>query len=181
MSVPRLVSAHAALSRVEQGFGIIACFAQFVVMMIVVIDVIGRYALNMPIEWVYDLISRYLMALLFFFSLSWALAHGEHVRVLYFRQFIPRMMRRVLDSVGALLSAAVFAMVLASGSARFWSDWVSGDAFAGALLWPNWIASLMIPLGVGLMMLRLLMIAAVNLLAAFGGPELPGAADDALY
>lgn len=178
---PTILRVHGLVSRAESAFGAVACGAQFLIMAIVVVDVIGRYFLNMPLEWVYDLISRYLMALLFFFSISWALAHGEHVRVLYFRQFVPRWFRRVLDSVGALLSAGVFALVLVSGSDRFWSDWVTGDAFAGAIFWPNWIASLMIPLGIGLMMFRLLLIAAVNAVAALGGPELPGAADDALY
>ncbi len=173
--------AQAAMARIEGLFGTVACAAQFAIMVIVVADVVGRYALNMPLEWVYDLISRYLMALLFFFSISWALAHGEHVRVLYFRQFIPRWLRRALDSLGALAAAGVFGMIFIAGSSRFVSDWVTGDAFSGAIFWPNWIASVMVPLGIGLMVIRLVLLAVVNAVAAFGGPELPGAADDALY
>ncbi len=176
-----LARAHDRLSHIERTGGIIACVAQFVIMAIVVADVVGRYALNMPIEWVYDLISRYLMALMFFFSLSWTLKHGEHVRVLYFRQFISARARRVLDATAALLAAAVFAMVLEAGITRFWGDWVSGDVFVGAALWPNWIGSMLVPIGVGIMMLRFAMLAAVNTLAAMGGEVLPGAEDDQLF
>ena len=52
-------------------------------------------------------------------------------------------------------------LVLEAGLTRFWGDWVSGDVFVGAALWPNWIGSILVPIGVGIMMLRFLMLALV--------------------
>jgi TRAP-type mannitol/chloroaromatic compound transport system permease small subunit len=169
------------LGTVDRTAGGVANLAQFTVMAIVVADVVGRYILQMPIEWVYDVISRYLMAALFFFSLSWTLGTGEHVRVLFFRQFVSRRARRVFDLIGAILGAWVFALIFLAGLNRFWADWTSGDVFVGAYLYPNWISSICVPIGVGIMLVRFtLMIAAHGIAAATGSDSL-GLGDDELF
>ena len=168
------------LGRLEAAIGALANIAQFAIMAIVVIDVICRYFLNTPLEWVYDVISRYLTAVLFFFTLSWTLGTGEHVRVLFFRQFVSRRIRRICDFTGALAGGAVFALILVAGLDRFWSDWTSGAVFAGAYLWPNWISSICVPIGVSIMLLRFALLAVVYAASAITGDALE-TGDDELY
>lgn len=172
---------HLRLARVESWAGAVSNLAQFTVMAIVVADVVGRYVLNSPIEWVYDVISRYLMALVFFFALSWTLGTGEHVRVLFFRQFVSRRVRRAFDLLSAVAGGAVFALILVASLDRFWTDWTTNAVFTGAYLWPNWISSICVPIGVALMLLRFALLAAVHAVAIAAGADPLGLGDDELY
>lgn len=169
------------LDRLDRTAGGVANFAQFIIMLIVAADVAGRYVFNMPIEWVYDVISRYLMAALFFFSLSWTLGTGEHVRVLFFRQFISRRTRRVFDLIGAVLGVWVFALIFLAGLNRFWADWTSGDVFIGAYLYPNWISSICVPIGVAIMLVRFAFMILAYGIAAITGKDALGLGDDELF
>lgn len=169
------------LGRLDRAAGGVANLAQFTIMLIVVADVAGRYVLNMPIEWVYDVISRYLMAALFFFSLSWTLGTGEHVRVLFFRQFVSRRTRRIFDLIGAMLGIWVFALIFLAGVNRFWADWTSGDVFVGAYLYPNWISSICVPIGVAIMLVRFAFMILACGIAAITGNDSSSLGDDELF
>ena len=68
-----------------------------------------------------------------------------------------------------------------AGQYWFWDDWTSGDVFVGAYLWPNWIASICVPIGVAIMLLRFALLAAVNAMAALTGADPLGSGDDELF
>ena len=73
--------ANAALAALERALTVIAVTFMFVIMMLVVADVFMRYALNRPFSFTYDLIGLYLMAGVFFLTLSDALREHVHVGV----------------------------------------------------------------------------------------------------
>lgn len=179
--MPSLQRLNERLAVLDRGAGAFANLCQFAIMVIVFTDVFARYVLNVPIEWVYDVISRYLMVALFFFSLSWTLGTGEHVRVLFFRQFVTRRTRRIFDLLAAILGGAAFALIFVAGFDRFWRDWTSGDVYVGAYLWPNWIASICVPLGVGIMCLRFALMIVASAVAAATDTDPLQAGDDALF
>jgi TRAP-type C4-dicarboxylate transport system permease small subunit len=160
------------ISRCEWVWGGFARICELTILAIVVVDVVLRYVFNQPLEWSYDIISRYLTVALFFFSLSWTLGAGEHVRVVFFRRFVPWQVRRLIDLVGAAVALLVFAVIFVLGSLRFWSEWTEGSVSVGIYLWPNWIASICVPLGLSIMILRLIQIILANGAALYSGKDI---------
>jgi len=162
---------------VDRAWAMLANLCQFAIMLIVVIDVLCRYVLNSPVVWAYDVISRYLMVAVFFFALSWTHAHDEHVRVLFFRQKAPARACMAMDLIGTVAALIVFVLIFHLGLDRFWKDWSSGAVSVGAYLWPNWIASICVPLGSGLMIVRLAMMTVAYSVGLVSGRDVLGASD----
>jgi TRAP-type C4-dicarboxylate transport system permease small subunit len=71
----------ALLRRLESVVSLAAVAALFAIMLIVVADVFMRYVLNSPFAWAYDLVGLYLLATVFFLSLSSTFAAHAHVSV----------------------------------------------------------------------------------------------------
>jgi tripartite ATP-independent transporter DctM subunit len=65
-------------------------------------SVLARFLFNAPVEWADD-VARGLMVGSSFFGAASALARGENLGVAFFIDMLPAGMRRVVDSVGALL------------------------------------------------------------------------------
>src|SRR3978361_740180 len=84
-----------ALAGIEKAVSTIVAIFMFAIMIIVFSDVVMRYAFNRPFSWAYDLISLYLMAGVFFLSLSGTYAVNGHVSVdilmPHFSPFIRRL------------------------------------------------------------------------------------------
>ena len=72
---------HRLITALENALSVLASLMLLFIMLLVVLDVGLRSFLHAPLGWSYDLISMYLMAGLFFFSISSTLEHEEHVRV----------------------------------------------------------------------------------------------------
>jgi TRAP-type C4-dicarboxylate transport system permease small subunit len=160
------------IARFERIWGGIARICALAILAIVVIDVVLRYVFNRPLEWSYDVISRYLTVALFFFSLSWTLASGEHVRVVFFRRFVSWQVRRLIDLVGAAIALLIFVVIFALGAIRFWNEWSSDSVSVGVYLWPNWPASICVPLGLSIMILRFVQIILANGIALYSGKDI---------
>lgn len=145
------------------------------VMLIVVLDVGGRYLLNAPLLWSYDLISIYLFPAIFFLALSDTFRRNHHlaVDILYLR--MSELTQRSLRLFGALVGAAVMAPVAWLAAGQTAERYAENSVIAGTILWPTWIASMVAALGVGLLVLRLALDAAA-LAAAIGrrSRDVPG-------
>ena len=55
------------------------------------------------------------------------------------------------------------------GAGKAWDAWTAGDVLEGAVAWPTWIAAALVPLGVGLLLARLLLSAVAHALSALTG------------
>ena len=144
-----------ALAAVEKVVSSIAAFFMFAIMIIVFTDVVMRYAFNRPFSWAYDLISLYLMAALFFFSLSDTLRTDRHVAIDLFRRAMPPRFQAFADVVIVLAAIVFFWLVFERGWLRAEEAWVSGDRLVGAVAWPTWIYYFLVPAGAGAILLRL--------------------------
>ena len=71
-------------------------------LVVVCVSVLARFLFNAPVEWADD-VARGLMVGSSFFGAASALARGENLGVAFFIDMLPSGMRRVVDSVGALL------------------------------------------------------------------------------
>src|SRR3954470_16567561 len=127
----------------------------FDIMMIVLSDVIMRYAVNRPFSCCYDLNSIYLIAGVFFLVLSEAYTSRAHVSVDILQQKFPPAMIRVSEIVTCLVGIVVFSLIAWLSFWRAVDSFQSADVMAGAIPWPMWASIGLVPLGAGLITIRL--------------------------
>lgn len=161
-----------ALSAIEDALGWLSAAAMFAIMLIVVCDVVLRYFFHSPLSWAYDLISLYLVAAVFFLSLSAAYTEGAHVNVDILQQTFPPRAIRLCEVVTTAIGAAVFALITYFGALRTLDAYASSDVLSGAIPWPTWPSLALVPLGCGLMTLRLLVQLVAQLLSLATGRDL---------
>lgn len=140
---------------VEKLFDIVAAALMLLIMMIVVADVTLRYLFNSPLIWAYDMIGLYLMAGVFFLAISGTYALHKHIGLDIVVQRLGPKGRRLAEVLTSVVSIPLFFLIAKVGAERAYSNWISGDALAGLIAWPTWIASVLVPLGVGLLVLRM--------------------------
>lgn len=129
----------------------------FAMMLLVVADVALRYLLNQPLSWAYELISLYLMPAVFFLVVSHALGAHAHVAVDILHQRASARARHTLVALGSLVALPAFAFAAYTTGAVTWADWQSGITSSSGLPVPTWSTSWFVPLGFGMLALRLLL------------------------
>jgi TRAP-type C4-dicarboxylate transport system permease small subunit len=147
----------AGLERIENFTGHIASIILFLVMAIATADVAMRYIFNAPFPWAYDLISLYLMVALFYLVVSGTFAHHAHISVDILHGFMSDNARRVCEIIICALSAILFALITYAGADRAITSYINKDVMAGIIEWPTWISIILVPLGAGMLTLRLIL------------------------
>ena len=163
---------HRAVAAVEQVASLLAAIVLFATMLIVSADVAMRYVFNRPFGWTYDLISLYLMSALFYFALSATFAAGAHVSVDVVAARLPVSLQRALQVVIALVSAGLFATIANLTTQRTITDYATGAAVSGDVLWPTWLSDLPVPIGCGLLTVRLVLHALLHAVSLLTGRDL---------
>jgi TRAP-type C4-dicarboxylate transport system permease small subunit len=152
-----LAALNRILSRVERAASMLAALALFLIMTIVASDVAMRYLFNRPWGWSYDFISLYVIVALFFLALSRTFAVNGHISVDLLHHALSPRARRLCEIVICLLSAGFFAVMTKAGAGRALEHYLEGDVLAGAVAWPAWMSAVFVPVGAGLLTLRLLL------------------------
>jgi TRAP-type C4-dicarboxylate transport system permease small subunit len=160
------------LAAIERALTVIAVVFLFVIMMLVVADVFMRYVVNRPFAFTYDLIGLYLLAGVFFLTLSDALREHAHVGVdILLHRFSPAG-RRLSEIVTALVGLFVFILISKLGFDRALDNFQQNDVLAGAIPWPTWISAALVPFGCGVLVLRLALQLTGNVLSLVSGRDL---------
>jgi TRAP-type C4-dicarboxylate transport system permease small subunit len=160
------------LAAIERALTVIAVVFLFVIMMLVVADVFMRYVVNRPFSFTYDLIGLYLLAGVFFLTLSDALREHAHVGVdILLHRFSPAG-RRLSEIVTALVGLFVFILISKLGFDRALDNFQQNDVLAGAIPWPTWISAALVPFGCGVLVLRLALQLIGNVLSLVSGRDL---------
>lgn len=144
------------ISQLEAVFQIIADILIFAIMLVVFADVLLRYLFNSPLLWAYDLISLYMMAGVFFLSLSSTYAAHGHIGMDMLVRKLSPAGRRVSEIITCLTVIPLFAVMTEIGAERAYTHWANEEAISGLIAWPTWIGAAMVPVGAGLLILRLL-------------------------
>jgi TRAP-type C4-dicarboxylate transport system permease small subunit len=143
------------LYAIERTLTVVAVVFLFVIMVLVVADVFMRYVLNRPFSFAYDLIGLYLLAGVFFLTISDALREHAHVGVdILLHRFAPAG-RRLSEIVTALVGLFVFVLISKVGFDRALDNFQQNDVLAGAIPWPTWLSASLVPFGCGVLVLRL--------------------------
>src|ERR1700730_11806811 len=160
------------LAAIERALTVIAVVFLFVIMMLVVTDVFMRYVVNRPFAFTYDLIGLYLLAGVFFLTLSDALREHAHVGVdILLHRFSPAG-RRLSEIVTALVGLFVFVLISKVGFDRALDNFQQNDVLAGAIPWPTWLSAALVPFGCGVLVLRLALQLVGNVLSLLSGRDL---------
>lgn len=146
-----------AIDAIDDVLMVIGCLMLFALMFVVVGDVALRYLFNSPLQWSYEVISSYLMPGLFFFAASHTLkAHG-HVAVDIVHNYVSRHTRYVLEALVSVLAAPVFLLCTVVSARNTWVDLETAATSTSGLALPTWTVSMMLPIGFGMLTLRLML------------------------
>lgn len=160
-----------AIAMIDRLLAFIAALMMLATMVIVSADVLLRYLFNAPLSWSYDLIGLYLMAGIFFLLLSDTFRMGGHIGVDIVQQALPRAARHVMLGLGDILSIAVFGPIVWIGLNRTQASLEAGEVLAGLISWPVWVSYAFVPLGMGMLTLRLVLDAIGHFASAARGVD----------
>lgn len=143
------------ITRTERLAQDIADVLLFAIMVIVFLDVLLRYLFSSPLYWAYDVISLYLMAGLFFLSLSSAYSAHCHIGIDLLVHTLSRSGQRLAEIFTCLLAIPLFSLIIVVGAERAYNHWINGDAISGLIAWPTWVGAASVPIGCSLLVIRL--------------------------
>ncbi len=156
--------------RLLRGFGLISEVATFVMMVLVVANVLGRYLFNKPLTGTLEF-TESLLVLIIFLSVALTQYDGGHIRVNLITRRLPRTYARALTVIAMLCGAAFFtwcgyaAWIFAAQSYSFnEQEW-------GEVVFPLWPMKFVVFFGIALLAIQFL-------LDAVAETMMPIAADD---
>lgn len=135
------------IERVIDALGRATSWLALVIVVLMAVNVILRYLFSYGSVWAQEL-EWHLLAPLILFGMSYALLHGEHVRVdVLYAKFSPRTKLRI-DVVAALLGIAISAVIIWLSLKYVQQSWVIGEKSPdpGGLT-HRWVLKALIPLG----------------------------------
>jgi TRAP-type C4-dicarboxylate transport system permease small subunit len=144
-------------------------------MLIVFLDVFLRYFFRSPFTWSYDLISLYLVPVLFFLVISETFKRNHHIAVdLLYLRFLETG-KRIARLLIALLTIPIVWEIVTLSARDAIDGYRNNEVLSGAILWPTWIPLLVVVLGFGLLIVRLALDAIALIVAlTFRTPEVVG-------
>lgn len=145
--------------------GRFAAWTTFALVVVMASNVLLRYLFATGTVWAQEL-EWHLMAPIVLFGMSYALRHGDHVRVdVLYAGFRPRV-KRAVDLVAALLSAAVALAVIELSWRYVLQSWSIGEGSANPGRIPyRYVLKSLIPIGFAFLFLQSLAEAARSLIA----------------
>ena len=168
-----LMAAERVLGTLDTAAMLVVAVALGGIMCVTIVDVIGRYGFNSPLEWAFTLISSYLLVAAFFLSVSYTFRQKGHVNVDIFHSRFPPRVRSAVTVATNLLAVVFIGIIFWQGVLTTWDAWVNELAEFGLISWPTWASKIFVPLGTGLLAARLLHSSVVHLLLVLR----PGAAE----
>ncbi len=158
--------------RIEHALSALAAAALIVMMAIVAIDVALRYLFNQPLAFVHEVVSLYLLAMVFYFALPSTTRLRGHVSVDVLRDRMGATCRRLSEALGALLGLVMFGAIGWLGLLRAIDSYHGEGRLIGVIAWPVWTAEAIVPVGCAVLFLRFAIHAAGHLASAITGREL---------
>ena len=170
-------SSNNLIARIEDALSLIAGASLFLIMLLVALDVAMRYVFNQPLAFVSEVVSLYLLAIVFFFSLSRTSRSRGHISVDVLKNRMGATSRRLAEAFGAVVGLAFFGGIGALGALRMIDSYSGDDRLLGVVAWPVWTAEAIVPLGCAVLCVRLAMTVAGHVMSAISGesriPEPP--------
>lgn len=140
--------------RVERALTILSAVVVCVMMLLVVTQIMAR-ALRTALPGIVESLELLVVAVVFL-GLAYTQSVNGHIRIDVISNQLPVKWRKALEGLLLALALGTFGiMTYVSGEAAY-EAWVLGDYREGLIEYPLWPSKVLIPIGVGLLSLRLL-------------------------
>lgn len=147
--------------RVERALTVLSAVIVCLMMLLVVTQIMAR-ALRTALPGIVESLELLVVAVVFL-GLAYTQSVNGHIRIDVILNQLPVKWRKTLEGLLLALALGTFGiMTYVSGEAAY-EAWVLGDYREGLIEYPLWPSKILIPIGVGLLSLRLL----VQLIALF--------------
>ncbi|MBT3330847.1 MAG: TRAP transporter small permease [Rhodospirillaceae bacterium] len=124
------------------------------VMLWVVSEVIARYVFNSPLPGHLEG-AELLLPMIVFFGVSYVQARDGHVGMTFVVDALPKKVRRVTDILSLTVSALTCAALAYFSSKNAWLSYSYEDVTMSPPYWPVWPSAAVIPLGYGMLAVRM--------------------------
>lgn len=147
---------NALLDWVERLFVFGAAIALLLMMLLTTSDLLSRKFLDYSFPSLYEFTEDYLMVALVFLTVGYVYTQGGHVRVTLFERLLPGRIAALWERVHRSMALALFLVITVKG----WDAAVRAYAFNemsnSALPYPLAPSLMLVPLGSGLLCIRIL-------------------------
>ncbi len=144
------------LSKLEDTLHLGGCLGLVAVAALINADILLRLFFNRPVQIQFELTELYLMPALATLSLSRVFRDGGHLALDFMPEKLPGLLGKAVDKLRLLLPAAFFMAVTYMSGKFALKAIMHGDVEYGAMDWPLGWAYAVIPLGCGVLVLRLI-------------------------
>jgi len=138
------------MNRILKAFNrvssLISAVLLFIMMILILADVVGRYLFNNPIPGTIDF-TRVFMAAVIFLGLSYTEECRGHIRATAFISRLPKKVIFCMDVFASLVGLTLFTVITWQGWIIFFESWSSGEYYPGIIQVPIYPARLLVCLG----------------------------------
>lgn len=151
-----MASLDGALRAAETALAVIAGIVIAFTMVLVSTDAILRHVFSSPLGWQFMLTESYLMVAGVALALPWGYRTGGRIRIMLLMERVPAGPRRLILRAGNLVAVPYLAVFTWKTLERTWEAFAEGDVMMGVIDWPVAWSWVWIPMGLGLLTLRVL-------------------------
>lgn len=144
------------LSAIEKTAMAIALTCLALIMFSITADAFGRYFLNAPVRGQYEFTSLYLMVIFTFMGLSRTQALGGHISITVLATLLAGVPWQLPARIAALIAAGAWGLVAVLTGEEALARIAARTTTFGAVQFPTYLSYCWVPLGTGILALRLL-------------------------
>ena len=152
----RLASCDKALRRLERGACYVAAGLVFIMIFPTTLDIFLRYIMEEPLPAIFQL-TEFMMVGVVYLGIAYVQSLKEHIKIEMATSWLPQKSQDILDIFGYAVGLVLFVMMTWQSGRLAWEAWVTQDYTMGIIHFPLWPAKSIIPLGCGLLCIRLLL------------------------
>ena len=149
-------AADRALSAVENVLIVVGGAAIALAMVFVSSDAVMRHLFSAPLTFQYTLTESYLMVMGFSLALPWGYRTGGRIRIQLLLNTMPKGPRILLLRAGNILAAIYLTFICWQALGKTTDAFVKNDLMMGVIDWPVGWSWVWIPIGMFMLVLRLL-------------------------
>jgi TRAP-type C4-dicarboxylate transport system permease small subunit len=153
------------LRRVESALTVLSAVIVCLMMLLVVTQIIAR-TLRTALPGIIESLELLVVAVAFL-GLAYTQSINGHIRIDVISNQLPVKWRQALEGLLLALALGTFGIMTHVSGEQAYEAWVLGDYRSGLIHYPLWPSKMLIPIGAGLLSLRLL----IQLIALFPRPS----------
>lgn len=155
----------------ERAVLTVACILIVVIMLLISADAVSRYLFNSPLGYTFDLVTMYFLPGATFFALAFTMRRAGHVNVDIVLSIMPTRMANGVIGVALLLACPMVAVMAVKMATKAHESWMHNDMVTGIYSWPVWIGEITVPIGMGMLFIRLFHMGLANVAATLTGRD----------